>query len=402
MAPANGLGNSCNNSWVTILEVSHYIRSFAKALARHLGNFIQNRELKFVASILLIYTILIATLYVLLWLQKLQLEHFVSATVTASCITFLLAQIAFLSRAKALERVMQFKGLLITLFEETKSEDDRVIGYMDVGSQTIKIMQQSKSMQESKEDTEKQASQAFLHFSLVAIKNCQSELRNILAERQIRRSGNLAFQLTKECYTFAKKEIYAVAHVSEKSLDFWEDVEGIGRYFYSCNEDALAEGVRVHRYFLFTRADIDRITIDFNYRKKALSALSTYIQKLPKSDLYLAFRRTDWQRLFPINNAPDDMVMANRKFRDQYPDSFPDVSLFDKSVASLWQGASSEKVDEVCIAWATMDIKSVKHLFKGAFIDVQRHSVVHKRQENETSAQLLESFLSKVQALESA
>jgi hypothetical protein len=379
------------------MDASHFVRAFIRTSTGYLIRFIRNRELKFVGAILVLYSVLVSVLYVLLWQKLLQIDHFVAGTVIASCITVSLSQIAFLARATSLEGALQFKGLLVALFEGARFEDVRIKGYINVGEQTVQILQTSKS----KAGDDKQVSEAYLHFSNVALKNCQTELKDILAEKQIRRSGKLAFELTQECYKFAQTEISAVALVSDGSLAFWEDDQGTAKYFYQSNADALSRNVGINRYFLFTRDDIARLTRDPKYRARTLSALATYLSKLGGSDMYLAFRAESWHRVFPtVNSMPHHDFERNKRFKSLYKDdSFPDVSIFDKSVASLWQRPSNETIDEVCIAWESSDVSSVKYLFKQVFVNPQRLSVVLKRGKADDLTDMLDVFLSQVRAV---
>jgi hypothetical protein len=85
------------------------------------------------------------------------------------------------------------------------------------------------------------------------------------------------------------------------------------------------------------------------------------------------------------NTGDEGTASANRAFvkyfvpEGQTEATFPDVSLFDSSVASLWKGASKTTVDGVRVAWDDQHVSRVVDVFdrvlsrRGGKVAIQKH-----------------------------
>lgn len=365
------------------------LRDALKRTSDWFARWIVNRELRFIAIILTTYIASILCFQFLSHLNILTEITFVSFTIASSCTAFLLGQIAFLSRAKSIERNLQLKNTLSSLMDEIYVKDKCFISYINIGDQKAKIIQESKQEEET-------AKQVILDLSLLAIETCNGELINMLKKKRIQRSGNEAYLLTQECYQFAKRAVKAVAPVSDTSLDFWSQADGIGQFFYKCNREALRRDVEISRYFVFAASDIERLQTTESYKNAVLDAVTKYIEELPLSILFFAYQDERWHSFYPDTHSGDEQrVKSNRKFREYYLNSFPDVSLFDDSVASLWRGASSDRINEVRISWESMHVACVRDIF-GKVLSNKKTKFV-QRNENQGAGELLAAFL---QALE--
>jgi hypothetical protein len=169
--------------------------------------------------------------------------------------------------------------------------------------------------------------------------------------------------MTGECYNHVASRVQAVALANPESWEFWTNRSGYGREFYERNKRALERKVDIHRYFVFSATEKARLESDTSYRACVITGLQVYLNELPRTSLWLTLE-PDWGGYFRGRVMDEERAKANHRFLLYYNDTFPDVSLFDESVASLWRGAASEKIDKVRIAWEKNHVACVNELFK--------------------------------------
>jgi hypothetical protein len=247
-------------------------------LTHGIGDLVLARERRFIYTIVILYAGLILGLYGLKKYGIVSEHEVISRTFFASCVGFILSQVAFIKRSKSLEAALRVKSTIVSLYEEGPMPESCVSGYIAVGDRAAQILHHSK-------DAPAGPKRALLAFSLVAIETCQKELDQMLLKQRIERSGYLAYHLTKRCYEFASSHIQAVALADEQSLHFWRDFEGAGRFFYKCNQEA-SKHASITRYFVFTKRELDALTSDAAYLALATEALQAYVENLPSVVLH--------------------------------------------------------------------------------------------------------------------
>lgn len=369
-------------------EIRRLTKYTVKAISQWLLRHLANREVLFVTALLICYAFVIGGALLLKHLRVLSVEEFISMTIVASCVTFCFTQFAFLSRTKSLDKSLQIKSAACAMIEQMHVDDECIDTYVRIGKSKADIIGDVRVQRGAAPGTIKA-------LSLLSMESCLHELQKMMDKKRIERFGNHAHILTQKCYGFASHSIRAIALTDDASLRFWIQSDGIGRTFYQCNRAALERGVPVSRYFHFTSQDIRAFDGPTDYRDVLIAAIEEYIKQLPNSELFLVLR-DDWFDLYPEKTVEDRRAKANRKFKSYYAQSFPDVSLFDDTVASLWKGASSEKIDDVRIAWDPYHLVCVKDVFDTVLQN--RRTIACRREKDQTARELIECFSKKIYA----
>lgn len=338
-------------------------RQLVRSLANWLGEWIRQRisgtHGQIVAVIILAY---IGSLGVWIWLRSEGLideNWLASLTVSSSCVAFLFAQLAFAARTRHLERHLMIDRAVLDLTLETNSREDHVGLYISIGVSGASIIRDLGN-------GNPYVRQAVLDLSWVALDTCRSELTEMSTNKRIQRSGDDAWRLTHRCYQFATRSVQAIALATDESIRFWMNHDGIGEHFYDSNSAAARRGVSVSRFFVFDEDHFERLRADDAYRSELEMALDKYMERLPKSKLVIVCYDHDWREHYPVHNVGNqELANSNKKFRGFFTEYFPDVSIFDDDVASLWSGASDRQISSVRIAWENHHVSRVRMVFSG-------------------------------------